>query len=281
MRRTRFLMVAVSLGTLAAVGGIAQLVPRGEPQSEGLAAVPHAAAHDRVGSGSLAAQLDDTTGGRDPDPTLTASTSAAEDGSTDDTAAELAATDTGPTAAVDDPTRPGDKIKRKNPPPVAEAEVITPCRLAFTGIPLPTAQNLAVKVGTLSHHIEAMQMDVEFSGIATAVRVADKRYSASRQITRAECEAGPVTVEIHPMDARVKFEGPPADAVVVCKAGCRPSLIDTNQTAKDFRPVPIVDGTVQPVTLVLKHIDYEPVTIDEELVPGPQTIRVAMVPRVP
>jgi tRNA A-37 threonylcarbamoyl transferase component Bud32 len=278
-RNRRFLMVAASLGTLAAVVGIAQLVPRGEPQSEGLAAVPHAAAHDRVGSGSLAAQVEDTTGDRDPDPALAVSSSS--DGSTEDTATELASTDTGPAAF--DPTRPGDKIKRKNTPavPEAEAEVTTPCRLAFTGIPLPTAQNLVVKVGNESHHIEAMQMDVEFAGLATAVRVSDKRYSASRKITAAECEAGPVTVEINPMAARVKFEGPPADAVVVCKAGCLPSLIGTNQTAKDFRPVPIVDGTLQPVTLVLKHIDYEPITIDEDLVPGPQTIRVAMVPRVP
>jgi hypothetical protein len=32
---------------------------------------------------------------------------------------------------------------------------------------------------------------------------------------------------------------------------------------------------------VLKHKDYEEMTIEEDLLPGPQTIRVTMVPRSP
>jgi hypothetical protein len=32
---------------------------------------------------------------------------------------------------------------------------------------------------------------------------------------------------------------------------------------------------------VFKHRDYEEITIEKDLVPGPQTIRVPMVPRSP
>jgi hypothetical protein len=283
-RNRRFLMAGSCLVALAAVLGIAKLVPRGEPQSEGLVAVPHAAAHDRVGSGPATAIVsDETTNGDQPRPA-----SDAPDTSTGDTAAPASdeAGDTDETG--DDPTSDGgagpqvDKVKRRPITPVlAPAEVVTPCRLEFTGIPLPTAQNLVVKVGAESYAIEALQMDVELVGTSAAVRVSDKRYSASRRITPADCQAGAVKVEIRPMPARIVFEGPPDGTVVKCLAGCLPSLIGRNQRAKDFRPVPIVDGMLQPVKLVFKHVDYEEVVIEEDLLPGPQTIRVAMVPRNP
>ena len=60
-----------------------------------------------------------------------------------------------------------------------------------------------------------------------------------------------------------------------------PSLLERNQTAKTFQPVPIVAGSSQPVKLVLKHKDYEELTLEKDLLPGPQTIRVTMVPRNP
>jgi len=283
-RNRRVLMVGACLATFGAVLGIAKLVPKGEPQSEGQVAVPHAAAHDRVASGPATALVDETSGGTEPLPP----TDDPADTDTTGVPVEPATTTDGDTEADDDPisvTGPGrhvDKIKRKPVTPVlAVAEVITPCRLKFTGIPLPTMQNLDVKVGAVSYDIEAMEMDVELVGPSTAVRVADKRYNASRRITQAECEEGPVTIEIRPMPARIEFEGPPDDTVVKCLAGCRPSLIDRNQTAKDFQPVPIMTGTVQPVKLVLKHVDYEETILEKDLLPGPQTIRVAMVPRNP
>ncbi len=181
------------------------------------------------------------------------------------------------------PGRTPDRTKRRPTTPVlATAEVITPCRLAFTGIPLPTAQNLDVTVGEESYHIEAMLMEVELVGAAAMVRVSDKRYSASRRISQAECQdPAPITVEIKPRPARVEFEGPPDDTVVVCKAGCRASVIGRNQTASAFLPVPIVAGSQQPVTLVFKHVDYEELSLVTDLMPGPQTIRVPMVPREP
>ncbi len=281
-RRNRRMLVGV--GCVAAVGlvlVIARLVPRGEPQSEGLIVTPLAAAHDRVPPGpDEAAVLEDESSG-----TTTGEVNASPgDDTTGASASMPSATDTGPgdPTGADEPVRSGDRIKRKVPVHVpSDAEVVTPCRLVFTGIPLPTAQNLHVKVGAVTYDIEAMQMDVELVGPSDAVRVPDKRYSASRRITRAECEAGPITIEIRPMAARVQFEGPPDGTVVKCLSGCRPSLIGRNQPAKDFQPVPIVDGTVQTVRLVLKHVDYEEVTIEKDLVPGPQTLRVTMVPRAP
>ncbi len=279
-RNRRMLMMGATLVGLAGVVGLVRLVPAGETHREGLAAVPLAATHDRISQGSdaLAAGVGDT-GPREPrvESTSGGAGDVAASESTD--AAEATAGTIGDTTGAADPVRPGEKIRRRFVPPPRIPEVTTACRLQFSGIPLPTAQNLAVKVGTDSYHIEAMQMDVEFPGVITAVRVSDKRYAAGRRITRADCEAGPVNVEIRPLDARVKFEGPPDDAVVVCKAGCQPALLEQNQTARSFKPVPIVAGTVQPVKLVFKHRDYEPVTINEDLLPGPQTIRVAMVPR--
>jgi hypothetical protein len=132
------------------------------------------------------------------------------------------------------------------------------------------------------HDIEAMQMDVEIVGPSSSVVVPDRRYHAGRSITRAECEAGPVTIVIRPRPARVDFDGPPDDTVVNCLSGCPPAFIGRNQTTKTFQPVPIAKGkSVQPVKLVLKHKDYEETTIEEDLRPGPQTIRVTMVPRSP
>jgi eukaryotic-like serine/threonine-protein kinase len=280
-RNRRALMVVAAAAMLGAVVGVAKLLPEGETRSEGLVAAPHAAAAERVGSGAAAVVDGGTT---DAVPAVPARVEADDTAGAGDPAAT---TDAGPGEPLTDdghgtglPGRNGDKIKRKNPAitPVP-VEVITPCRLVFTGIPLPTAQNLDVTVGATTYDIEAMQMDVEFPGPSTIVRVSDKRYKANRRITRAECEAGPIAVQIRPLPARIHFEGPPDDTVVRCVAGCQPSAIGRNQTTKAFDPVPIADGTVQPVTLVLKHRDYEELTIEKDLLPGPQTIRVAMVPR--
>jgi serine/threonine-protein kinase len=281
-RNRRVLMTVGGLACVGAVLGIAQLVPQGEPYGERPTVTPPAAAHERAGA-VPSAVADQTTGDREPVVPPAADVAGSE-GSSDGGTEPAPTTDDGHGAEGNDPAHPGgrngDKGKRKpGVPVVAVAETVTPCRLAFTGIPLPTAQNLDVKVGAATHDIEAMQMDVELVGPSSAVRVVDNRYSASRRVTKAECEAGPVTIEIKLMPARVKFEGPPDDTVVRCEAGCPKSLIGRNQTAKAFQPIPIVDGMQQPVKLVLKHVDYEEITIEEDLLPGPQTIRVPMVPR--
>ncbi len=174
-----------------------------------------------------------------------------------------------------------DRIRRPKNGNPRVTETTTPCRIALTGIPLPTARNLDLTIGGRIYDIEAMEMDVEFTGTLTAARVSDKRYTASRRITRADCEAGPVSVVIKPLAARVKFEGRPRPSeglVVICRSGCRASLQGRNQNAKDFQPVPIPDGKLQQrVKLELKALDYEAKTIEQDLSPGQNTIVVDLV----
>ena len=286
-RRTRRLwVIAAGVATAGLVLGLAQLVQVG-PQARELAVAPPPDTSETDGAelpAKIGADTGDSgategAGGSDAVEPAAAGSGTTSAGEPADAEATGTTTVADPESADDGASTPPDRINKRRIPPPPVAPETTACRLAFTGIPLPTAQNLVVKVGDELHAIEAMQMDVRFAGAATSVRVNDKRYMASRRITKADCDAGPVTVEIHAIPARVKFEGPPEDTAVLCERGCRPSEIGRNQTAKDFLPVPIVDGTVQPVKLVLKHRDYEPVTLEEDLVPGPQTIRVAMVPR--
>ncbi|MCX4244549.1 serine/threonine-protein kinase [Paraliomyxa miuraensis] len=283
-RNRRVLMAVTGLAVMGAVLLLARLVQDDELSKDTRlvgTGISRAAARDDAAVGSSG-----STGpgeGVEPsaDGTSTALATVASSGTVaDDT---RGTDDTGDDGGAEPASSGGDRInKRKNPvTPPPQTPQTTSCRLVFTGIALPTAQNLAIRVGTQTHGIEQMEMDVTFEGPSTTVRVSDNRYSGYRLVSSADCEAGPVVLEIKPRPARVKFEGPPDDAVVVCMAGCLPSLIEVNQTAKTFRAVPIVDGTVQPVKLVLKHKDFEPIAIEEDLVPGPQTLRVSMVPRKP
>ncbi|MCA9649645.1 MAG: protein kinase [Myxococcales bacterium] len=288
-RNRRLLVVAVGAGAVGLVVALAQLMPPAAPldERETTATASHASSLDRadpsagsVAAGGLAADdlaedEDGSTGG----PITTAAGS--------DTAAEPAATGEAgpdPTGAEVPTPNPDERIRRRpvgttNPP---REPVTTPCTLAFTGIPLPTAQNLSVTVGTKTMGIEAMEMQVELPGTESSVRIKDSRYVASRTVTRAQCEAGPVPVEIRPKPAKVKFEGVADDVVVLCKAGCRADLNGTNQTVKTFQSVPIEKGRLQQtVTLLLKHADFEPKTIEEDLLPGPNVIRVSLIPRKP
>ncbi|MCA9711738.1 MAG: hypothetical protein KDK70_38235, partial [Myxococcales bacterium] len=174
----------------------------------------------------------------------------------------------------------GDRIKRRPPTVSPETPVKTACTLQLSGIPLPTARNLAIRVGVASYEIQELTMGVEFEGPYTAVRVTDKRYTASRRITREECLAGPVPVTIRPRAARVTFVGGDDRVVVVCKAGCRPTLIETNQDLATFQAVPVPEGELQVhVVLQFKRTGYEPLVLEEDLLPGPNTIQLSMIPR--
>ncbi len=185
--------------------------------------------------------------------------------------------DTGANGAASD--HPDRKRHPSNKP---KTPTKTACTLSIAGgIPLPTAQNLSLNVGGQLYDIEGKTVDVEFDGEFTAVRVNDKRWTASRKITISDCEAGPVPVAIKPLAARVKFKGRPGPSqglVVICREGCRASLQGRNQNAKDFQAVPIPTGkAVQHVKLELKAEHYEAKIIERDLLPGPNEIEVYLV----
>ncbi|MEX1362287.1 MAG: hypothetical protein AB1Z98_04130, partial [Nannocystaceae bacterium] len=280
-RNRRLLVVGAAAAMIGLVTAAATLLPpSSDPVAEReLVASRQASSLDRAEPSGAAEVADSLAGVADPStgPSAAAagSTTASESDETSGSGSG-GETDTG-AATVSAP----DRVRRR-PTIVAppRVPVTTPCRLSFTGIPLPTAQNLSFLVGTKTQSIEDLTMDVELPGTQASVRIKDSRYVASRTVTREQCEAGPVTVEIRAKAAKVKFEGVGEDVVVLCKVGCRSDLNGKNQTVKTFQPVPIEKGRLQQtVRLLLKHADFESTTIEEDLSPGPNVVRVSMIPR--
>ena len=283
-RNRRVLILGASVATFGLVFAAIQMIPQGDPVDQGQGpGSPSAATHDRADpdAGGLATPLEPSSGA-EAAPALSSTTTETDDdaessstgGSTTSSISPVAGVTVTTTAAAHPPH---DRVKKHRPSRIPETIA---CRIALTGLPLPTARNLDLLVGRRPYDIESLQVDVEFPGPFTVVRISDKRYTATRRITQADCEAGPVSVTIKPQAARVEFSGVPKDTVVVCTSGCSAQQQGRNQPVQRFVPVPIEEGNLrQPVTLVLKHRDYESKTIERDLSPGPNKIRVSLVPR--
>jgi len=285
-RNRRIGIIAAAVATCGLVLGLVRYLPEIDTRNEGLTSTPSAASLERLDSGAGMVANNDASGtgpgaGVDPTPTTshgTGPTEAAAEGTLSETD-DAAETTEGSTAAVE-PRPPPRKWPRVTP----RVPVSTACHLSLSGIPLPTARNLDITVGAQAYGIEAMELDVEFLGTSAWVRVKDKRYIASHRVTREQCELGSVAVEIRTKPARIKFEGVDDDVVVVCLEGCGPKLTKRNINVRDFRKptmkIPIDKGKLQQrVTLLLKHSSLEPQTIEKDLVPGPNVLRVVMVPK--
>ena len=272
-------MVAAAVITAGTILTIVRFLPSNESLDEGLAAAPHASSLDRVESEPA---VEGSTG---PAPTPEpAGEPEEEGGSTTGAAAAPPGDSDGPDGSGEPVAvfRPGERIRRPKHggPTTPRVPVTTPCRINFGGIPLPTAKNLSFFLDDKAQPITAMTMDVEFPDTASQLKITDARYIASRKLTRAKCEAGPVAIQIRAKAATVEFPGLASDVVVICKAGCRESLTGVNQSAGNFRPVPIPKGEVlQAVSLQFKHVAYESKNLEVDLLPGPNKVRVALVPR--
>ncbi|MCH9682950.1 MAG: protein kinase [Deltaproteobacteria bacterium] len=280
-RNRRMLVVGASVLSAGLVFAVAQALPTGDPVDEGQAGtLAHAALRDRVDD-DVSTALDSSTDVRTiptvVPPLETSAPPAGNDAGAPPDPTEAAPGDT--TAAS--VTNPGTTRRKAVTPLPPRVPVTVPCRLAFWGIPLPTAKNLDFRINTETHDLDAMRMDVdvEFAGGSATVRINDNRYTGYRRLTPAECAAGPVKVKISPLDAYIRFVGLPKGAAVACLDGCRDDIIGKNRSASNFPHIPITQGLTQPVRLVIKHIKHETITVSKDLLPGPNTIRVAMSPR--
>ncbi|MEM7157509.1 MAG: serine/threonine-protein kinase [Myxococcota bacterium] len=285
-RNRRLVMIAAALITAGIILTIVRFLPSNSALDEGLAAAPHASSLDRVESEPSA--VDGSTGpGPKPLPAVVPDDAG---GSTSGGAPSEAESGPEPSTVTEsdgsaEPTvafRPGERLRRPKHggPSTPRVPVTTPCKVSFSGIPLPTAKNLSFFLDDQVQPIKAMTMDVEFPDTASQLQIKDTRYVASRKLTRAQCEVGPVDVQIRARAARVKFPGLASDVVVICKTGCREKVLGVNQTAGNFRAVPIPKGAVEhTVSLLFKHEQYEQKSLDVDLRPGPNEVRVALVPR--
>ncbi len=160
----------------------------------------------------------------------------------------------------------------------------TECTVVLDGIPLSTARNLKLKVkptdgsATLNLPIDGLRIPVNFPGGDANASIESGSWGANKRLTRPDCDAGDVRIDVRPKAAKLVFEGAPNDLAVTCESGCPDGVV--TRMAEAFPNIPFdPDSDSRVVVLVLKHEDFKPKSVKQTLHPGVNKIPADLEPR--
>jgi len=281
-RERRLRQVLMAAGGLALTGLVAagvMLAPEGSMSSRVASAASEQSASidaDRKAGSTKAARSDAADPKDDPEPPAPKDTTTPPDPTEPDPTSDP------PTTSASDDPQPADarpagmrpfraRPKRTNP----ETETPEPfsCRLELANIPFNTARNHELQVGSKKVEINDKTTTLELDE-PTTVELTGAMWRGTVRLTAEVCSIGTVRLPARPKDAEVTIKAP-AQATVICKAGCRKKDIGRPQLADDvLAPIPIDvdDNGYKNVRLLVKAPNYESMELKQRVYPGLQTI---------
>jgi hypothetical protein len=174
-----------------------------------------------------------------------------------------------PTPGPDRPTRPGGRKARA-----------VQCTVVLEGVPEASATFLQLRVSGQSPVTpKGLKHSFEITEDSVKLNVEGKwRTDRPRTVTRQDCEAGPITIEVAPKPARVDFPDAPADAAITCLK-CPRGIGKGPYTAGSFPTLPIASNESS-VTVRFKFQceGYRDREVQEVLYPGPNDVRMHLQP---
>ena len=279
-RERRLRQVLLAAGGLALTGLVAagiMLVPEGSMSSRVASAASEQASRvdaDREG-GSTKAALEAPPPPRPEDPAedpepVKPDPIPTGDGSGDD--AETAEPDAEPTGDRPVGMRPIKARPRRTNPSLDVPQTFS-CALKLDNIPFNTARNHELQVGRKKVEINDLETTLQLDEPTTVV-LTGAMWRGTVRLDADVCSNGTVRLAARPKDAEVTIKAP-AQATVICKAGCRKKDIGRPQLADDVLapiPIDIDDNGSKSIRLLVKAPNHESMEIKQRVYPGPQTV---------
>ena len=176
--------------------------------------------------------------------------------------------DPGGAVGADGTSRRFGSKRRGNPDAVRTPPPRMICTLKIEGVYKSSLRNLKLSLDNQEHEVTGEEMRFELSSHkAHSVSVRSLNWTGHARLDAAACAAGPVVLKVRARPAIVSFDVP-ADTSIQCIRGCK-----GNYLPEDFPQLPIETGHTRWVELVLKVREHRPVTVKQNLKPGPNRIK--------
>lgn len=148
------------------------------------------------------------------------------------------------------------------------------CEVEITGMPVSIMRHHRLVVGADDERALAPRVPLELGDEALRLRVLGLRYHGDRWVSREDCAASRVVMQVQPLPARVVFPCPPRGLTVACP-GCPGEAGQRVYLAEELPPIEMASWSRE-VVLLLRAPGYHREERTVELHPGPNSVHVEL-----